>query len=652
MQSGDDGGGSAVEHHPPPDDGYSLSLQRVLEARGAPLAEAELWAVCLNVTRAMAEGANAGILATTLSVHLCPNGTIALVAHGDDNLAEVLEQYQPPELEGVDAWWETPTETTQVFALAATLYAAADHCLPEDEEPSLNEEMELLLSSMADDDVSERADLDTIRELAAAGLMLCLDSECEGEAETIIRRLVNDARAASSSPSQDPNGPDHTSPLSVRRRPPEADAPSEWDTLLAELQSPRTLRSANDRVLPPPTTKHVSGVDVPATYVTPHEALMQDIAAGSVSLKHIEPPMSRHALVTLDGGRDEAGQTAKGSVVATDGDSTARATSHPSKPGQKRKLLKPCSSVSNLFDDWNPERQVQLGFLAESAKPKSADPPPVVVPVPPPPETVGTSRSSDNETSSTATDGLSGTTAAATSRSRRRKLSAGPLSELIATEDDMGNGSGVGGAGSTSGTPKSARKKEGGMEGFGSASKPAYLQHSPRQPALRNGHSRSQQPPAAASAQRPATSTLDKARSLFRRKSSDINVWSAARAKVRRSSQSPPTSPGADGRYISLTDWRHIRASLVKAELEDLFDSNPGQVTYVIQQKACACCGVRFGRFKWGRTCLVCSLSSCSACSFKFDAPAHMRQELDTLEFDRTKGPMICSDCHKEMAPS
>jgi hypothetical protein len=89
--------------------------------------------------------------------------------------------------------------------------------------------------------------------------------------------------------------------------------------------------------------------------------------------------------------------------------------------------------------------------------------------------------------------------------------------------------------------------------------------------------------------------------------------------------------------------------SLVKAELEDLRDDNPAQVALVVANKACVACGVRFGRFKWGRQCVVCDLSVCGSCAFKFVPLPHMQHDLAKLSFDKTKGPSICRDCRDEI---
>ena len=56
-----------------------------------------------------------------------------------------------------------------MWSLAATLYAAADFGLAEDEEPAITEDLELLLSSMADDAAADRIELELAVQLALDG---------------------------------------------------------------------------------------------------------------------------------------------------------------------------------------------------------------------------------------------------------------------------------------------------------------------------------------------------------------------------------------------------------------------------------------------------------------------------------------------------
>jgi hypothetical protein len=192
---------------------------------------------------------------------------VQLVLPVSDPPADEYERCRAPELSNEGRWWEHPPEAAQFFGVAATLFSAADHDLPEDEEPSLDVEMELLLSTMADDDPEERNDFDVVRELAVAGLMLCIDSEADGEAQSIVRALVESvtrleggANARTASPEDWTSMDGHSAPLT------QADllravSPPQWDKMLAEVTAPRQLRDASQRVLPQPTDRHVGRID-------------------------------------------------------------------------------------------------------------------------------------------------------------------------------------------------------------------------------------------------------------------------------------------------------------------------------------------------------------------------------------------------------
>eukprot|EP00041_Stephanoeca_diplocostata_P033417 m.1103979 g.1103979 ORF g.1103979 m.1103979 type:complete len:311 (-) comp24335_c0_seq15:83-1015(-) len=150
----------------------------------------------------------------------------------------------------------------------------------------------------------------------------------------------------------------------------------------------------------------------------------------------------------------------------------------------------------------------------------------------------------------------------------------------------------------------------------------------------------------------------DRARSMFRRHSSKNGTsWEDARAAARqRSSSSLLTSPlpsddsnstpsedAADSPCgLSVSDWQHIRMSLVKAELEDLRDENDGLVALILDCKACASCATKFGRFRSGKQCVICRMTCCSRCLIKFDLPPHMHAQLTGASTDPT---VVCKDC-------
>ena len=169
----------------------------ILETRGAPLNEAQLWAVC-NVAAtylhrhiygetdgttppgSMSCGAGASgsggecagggsVLVSPKAMHLGADGSVAFTPTTDPG---EVDQFLP---EGFEEWPSADKLTQErghTFSLAATLYAAADYGLPVDEEPKISEDMELVLSSMTDDNVSERLDLEYVIDLTNDALLV------------------------------------------------------------------------------------------------------------------------------------------------------------------------------------------------------------------------------------------------------------------------------------------------------------------------------------------------------------------------------------------------------------------------------------------------------------------------------------------------
>lgn len=282
--------------------------------------------------------------------------------------------------------------------------------------------------------------------------------------------------------------------------------------------------------------------DQPATYVTPHDALMSEITKQGWELKPTPQPTPRTHLVDSS----ISGVAHSSSDTLSVHNECASPGSADDQPVRKRKLLKPLSSVSDLLADWNPEHQVQLGFLAEAAKPAAS---------------VASNDDDDDDVVPELGGGAEATIAIGTSKPMRRKLSTELLTEFSSQGGGSGGNSGSGGGGgggaasggAAAGGARGARSPGGpsastsptgasrggasGKDGRGSGSGVAMAG---RPPAARDTNADA----SSVMARRPTSTTLDKARSLFiRRRTSETNVWSEARAAVRRPSPTSPPGP-------------------------------------------------------------------------------------------------------------
>ncbi|XP_031660439.1 FERM and PDZ domain-containing protein 2-like [Oncorhynchus kisutch] len=171
--------------------GTFVTLAEVLEARGSPLEEDEVWCLLLGTAEALMEISHKG--PGNMCSVLSP-GSVLLSATG--NLAfkscprsENLGSFTAPEVqEGHAASNRTASEKMIVYSLGMTLFWSVDYQLPQNQPIQLSDNLNNLLLSMCEDTVHRRADLVTVLEnceqhIKAAQLPL---------PEKLIRQLVQD----------------------------------------------------------------------------------------------------------------------------------------------------------------------------------------------------------------------------------------------------------------------------------------------------------------------------------------------------------------------------------------------------------------------------------------------------------------------------
>eukprot|EP00040_Diaphanoeca_grandis_P019723 m.104334 g.104334 ORF g.104334 m.104334 type:complete len:669 (+) comp27562_c0_seq5:236-2242(+) len=588
-----------------------MDLSELLACRGAPFNERELWAVCRQAAIGISSQLESiqdfvpheadVLIVSPKSMHFSSSGDVKL------NIIQVtddLEQYLAPELEVDDLKNTAETMYTKccqpaslVFSLAATLFMAADYNLPDEEEPAITEEMELLLSSMTDEDVADRATLAETAELAADGLMVCEDNEDPELSRYIVANMVDAAdsiRVSKTIKSTPQNasralthavkgGPTLQSELLAQlasgvplKKVPEATLrrPAEIvftprDIMLQGIRSPAPLSAVTERLLKPLANSHIARIAPPPTYVTPHEALLQDIAKAKLNLKTAKGRSSTSPSKPMSTG--ELLPTLK--TISQQPHTPAMKARMLSPNGNKKILLTP---TIDIMADWDPNKQVQLGFATESAKKdlKRQQRKPTSQP-----------QHADAQSEPT--------------RRRLVSLSVLPELDLIAQ----------------------------------SSSRRASEMLSP--PPSNNDNMDSPPSPS-------HISTADK----WKRKRSSLRLSkrrsSSTSSTTSASTDAPPPSPP---RTIDITDWGHIRASLVKAKLENLGDEQPELHAAIVANRSCGMCHVRFGIFKTVRLCVICKLGVCATCAPNFEWPAHLQIQLDAMRNPKTRTTSICSDC-------
>ncbi|XP_061564678.1 tyrosine-protein phosphatase non-receptor type 13 isoform X2 [Cololabis saira] len=171
--------------------GTFVTLTEVLEARGSPLEEDEVWCLLLATTDALLEISKkgSGNMCNVLSpgsVLLSSNGSLAFKSCAR---YEDVASFTAPEVQqGHTVSTRTATEKMAVYSLGMTLYWCLDYHLPQSQLVQMSSELERLLLSMCEEVVVRRTDLLTVLETSE----LHHKTSMLPAADRLIRQLVED----------------------------------------------------------------------------------------------------------------------------------------------------------------------------------------------------------------------------------------------------------------------------------------------------------------------------------------------------------------------------------------------------------------------------------------------------------------------------
>ncbi|KAK2820888.1 hypothetical protein Q5P01_023847 [Channa striata] len=147
--------------------GTFVTLAEVLEARGSPLDEDEVWCLLLATTEALLDISKKGSrnvcsVLSPGSVLLSAGGSLAFKSCAR---CEDMDSFTAPEVQqGHTASTSSAAEKMVVYSLGMTLYWCADYHLPQNQPIQLSPELEGLLLSMCEDLAERRTDLLTVLE--------------------------------------------------------------------------------------------------------------------------------------------------------------------------------------------------------------------------------------------------------------------------------------------------------------------------------------------------------------------------------------------------------------------------------------------------------------------------------------------------------
>ncbi|XP_030019311.1 FERM and PDZ domain-containing protein 2 isoform X3 [Sphaeramia orbicularis] len=171
--------------------GTFVTLAEVLEARGSPLEEEEVWCLLLATADALLDISKkgSGNMCSVLSpgsVLLSANGSLAFKSCAR---FEDVSSFTAPEVQqGHAASTRTAAEKMVVYSLGMTLYWCIDYLLPQNQPVQLSTELESLLLSMCEEVAMRRTDLLTVMETCE----LHHKASTLPPAERLIRQLVED----------------------------------------------------------------------------------------------------------------------------------------------------------------------------------------------------------------------------------------------------------------------------------------------------------------------------------------------------------------------------------------------------------------------------------------------------------------------------
>ncbi|CAJ1081251.1 FERM and PDZ domain-containing protein 2 isoform X3 [Xyrichtys novacula] len=171
--------------------GTFVTLTEVLEARGSPLDEDEIWCLLLASTEALLDISKEGSgnmcsVLSPSSVLLSASGSLAFKSCA--RYEDVASFTAPEAQQGHISSSKTAAEKMVVYSLGMTLYWCVDYHLPQHQPVQLSAELEGLLLSMCEDLVVRRNDLLTVLETCELHHKVAMLPP----AEQLVRQLVED----------------------------------------------------------------------------------------------------------------------------------------------------------------------------------------------------------------------------------------------------------------------------------------------------------------------------------------------------------------------------------------------------------------------------------------------------------------------------
>ncbi|CAM4706232.1 unnamed protein product [Leuciscus chuanchicus] len=144
-----------------------VTLAEVLESRGAPLEEDEVWALLLGASEVLIDisSRDPGNMCCVISPGSMLLSAVGRIAFKTCGRSEAVGSFTSPELSQSNTSPRTQaTEKMVVYSLGMTLYWAVDYQLPQNQPVQLSDDLNSLLLSMCEDVAHKRVNLLTLLE--------------------------------------------------------------------------------------------------------------------------------------------------------------------------------------------------------------------------------------------------------------------------------------------------------------------------------------------------------------------------------------------------------------------------------------------------------------------------------------------------------
>uniref|UniRef100_A0A8C4TJC7 KIND domain-containing protein n=1 Tax=Erpetoichthys calabaricus TaxID=27687 RepID=A0A8C4TJC7_ERPCA len=168
-----------------------VTLADILEVRGRPLNESDIWLLLLYTTESFLNASNKD----HLNISNISPGTLLLSASGqlgfkhNSTDQEICTFVAPEILQGEGSSAQLAIEKMLVYSLGMTFYWSADYKVPQNEPIQLSDHLNCLLLSMCEDMAHRRPDLIAIQETCEAHVR----SAEMSHPTSVIKQLVEEA---------------------------------------------------------------------------------------------------------------------------------------------------------------------------------------------------------------------------------------------------------------------------------------------------------------------------------------------------------------------------------------------------------------------------------------------------------------------------